>query len=289
MHGLGRRFAVVVSWLLITPAAAFAQGTIAGVVRDSSGAVLPGGFEISARKTYDHISAGMMASAAELGLTAKSEGIITLHDGSATPGQDAREILGSDDTVFEVNVTPDRGYALSARGLTRELSSAFGLSFTDLKDDPEVGLSAAARGADVPRAALPEVAGEAFPVELREETGAARFGLLRLRGPARHPRPRPIRPERAGPSGVVRFRGPTGHRRPRSTQPQRGVQAALEVAGVERVDEVVGDAAPLQRRHQRRLVLDVARHRLTGTGVRLRPAGEGAHLSAFVGQRSGKS
>ena len=42
MHGLGRRFVVVVSWLLITPAAAFAQGTIAGVVRDSSGAVLPG-------------------------------------------------------------------------------------------------------------------------------------------------------------------------------------------------------------------------------------------------------
>ncbi|KKO83587.1 phenylalanine--tRNA ligase subunit beta [Corynebacterium otitidis] len=148
------------------------------------GAVLPGDFRIEPRKTYDHISEGMLASAAELGLATKqNSGIIDLGPNPGiAPGTDARDVVGLNDTVFEVNVTPDRGYALSARGLTRELSSAFGLSFTDLKDDPEVGLSAAARGADVPRAALPEVAGEALPVELREETGAARFGLREVRG-----------------------------------------------------------------------------------------------------------
>ena len=51
-----------------TAAAALAQATIAGVVRDSSGAVLPGDFHISARKTYGHLSAGMIASVRELGV-----------------------------------------------------------------------------------------------------------------------------------------------------------------------------------------------------------------------------
>lgn len=102
------------------------------------GAVLPGDFRIEPRKTYDHISEGMLASAAELGLATKqNSGIIDLGPNPGiAPGTDARDVVGLNDTVFEVNVTPDRGYALSARGLTRELSSAFGLSFTDLKDYP---------------------------------------------------------------------------------------------------------------------------------------------------------
>ena len=104
---------------IICGARNFKEGDL--VIVSLPGAVLPGGFAISARKTYDHISNGMMASAAELGLATKSEGIITLEEGAATPGDDAREILGSGDTVFEVNVTPDRGYALSARGLTLSL------------------------------------------------------------------------------------------------------------------------------------------------------------------------
>src|SRR5699024_4307019 len=47
------------------------------------GAELPGGFKIAARETYGHISTGMICSAAELGLTAKSEGIITLDESFA--------------------------------------------------------------------------------------------------------------------------------------------------------------------------------------------------------------
>ena len=55
------------------------------VVVSLPGAVLPGGFEISARKTYDHISNGMMASEAELGFTSKSDGIIVLPEGAGEP------------------------------------------------------------------------------------------------------------------------------------------------------------------------------------------------------------
>ncbi|MEH0146675.1 phenylalanine--tRNA ligase subunit beta [Corynebacterium sp. Q4381] len=157
---------------IICGARNFAEGDL--VVVSLPGAVLPGGFEIAARETYDHISNGMMASAAELGLTAKSEGIITLADGTATPGTDAREILGSDDTVFDVNVTPDRGYALSARGLAREIASAFNLRYTDVAEDPSVA------GIDV--SGVPAPAGDVLEVNVDESTKAKRFGVRKVAG-----------------------------------------------------------------------------------------------------------
>ena len=48
------------------------------VVVSLPGAVLPGGFEISARRTYGHVSDGMICSAKELGLGDEYEGIIRL-------------------------------------------------------------------------------------------------------------------------------------------------------------------------------------------------------------------
>ena len=42
--------------------------------------------------------------------------------GDATPGDDARPIVGLDEVVVELNVTPDRGYCYSVRGVARELS-----------------------------------------------------------------------------------------------------------------------------------------------------------------------
>ena len=50
------------------------------VVVSLPGAELPGGFKIAARETYDHISNGMMCSAAELGFGAQANGIIVLGD-----------------------------------------------------------------------------------------------------------------------------------------------------------------------------------------------------------------
>ena len=99
------------------------------IVASLPGAVLPGGFAISARETYGKTSNGMICSAKELGLGDDHSGIIVLTEG--TPGQDAIELLQINDTIFDVAVNPDRGYALSIRGIAREVAAAFGLTFKD--------------------------------------------------------------------------------------------------------------------------------------------------------------
>lgn len=101
------------------------------VVVAMPGAVLPGGFAISARKTYGHLSDGMIASARELGIGADHAGILVLPPGTATPGDDAAPLLGLDDVVLELAVTPDRGYASSLRGLARELAAALDRPYVD--------------------------------------------------------------------------------------------------------------------------------------------------------------
>ena len=103
------------------------------VVVSLPGAVLPGPFPISARKTYGHTSDGMIASAKELGLGDDHSGILRLTSlGIDAPvGTDAITLLGLDDVAIEVNVTPDRGYALSLRGIAREYHHATGATFTD--------------------------------------------------------------------------------------------------------------------------------------------------------------
>ncbi len=97
------------------------------------GAVLPGGFAIAARKTYGHVSNGMICAEDELGLGADHSGIIVLQrylgeeaTAAVSPGDDAIALLGLADEVVEVNVTPDRGYCLSMRGLAREYWHALG-------------------------------------------------------------------------------------------------------------------------------------------------------------------
>lgn len=103
------------------------------VVVTLPGAVLPGNFQISARKTYGHKSAGMLASAKELGLGDDHNGIIVLSDLGLDPeiGTDALDVLGLYDEAAEVNVTPDRGYAFSLRGIAREYCHATGTDFDD--------------------------------------------------------------------------------------------------------------------------------------------------------------
>ena len=129
------------------------------------GSVLPGGFEIAARETYGKISNGMLCSEAELGLTDSSPGIVTLPAGTGELGASAKDFIGLGDEIFEVNITPDRGYALSLRGLGREIASAFNLEYSD--------------PAEVP--ALP-VAGEVLPVDIAEDAQVRRFGLRKVTG-----------------------------------------------------------------------------------------------------------
>ncbi|MBX3090736.1 MAG: phenylalanine--tRNA ligase subunit beta [Cryobacterium sp.] len=103
------------------------------VVVTLPGSVLPGPFPIAARSTYGHVSDGMIASERELGLGDEHSGILRLAELGLDPevGTDAIELLGLNDWAVEVNVTPDRGYELSIRGIAREYSHSTGAKFTD--------------------------------------------------------------------------------------------------------------------------------------------------------------
>jgi phenylalanyl-tRNA synthetase beta chain len=110
----------------------FAVGDLVVVVLP--GAVLPGGFEIAARKTYGHVSDGMICSTRELGIGDDHAGILVLSphlDGDPKPGDDAAELLGLRDDVIEFEINPDRAYALSLRGVAREAAIAYGVPFHD--------------------------------------------------------------------------------------------------------------------------------------------------------------
>lgn len=108
------------------------------VVVTLPGAVLPGPFPIAARKTYGHVSDGMIASTRELGLGEEHDGILRLASLGLDPevGTDAVLLLGLDDVAVEVNVTPDRGYAFSIRGIAREYSHSTGATFRDPALEP---------------------------------------------------------------------------------------------------------------------------------------------------------
>ncbi len=110
-----------------------ARNFVAGdlVVVALPGTVLPGGFEIAQRKTYGHVSDGMICSERELGLGDDHDGIMVLPDEGAEPGDDAGALIGVGDEILDIAVTPDRGYALSMRGLARELAIAYGSDFAD--------------------------------------------------------------------------------------------------------------------------------------------------------------
>lgn len=123
------------------------------VVVTLPGAVLPGDFKIAARSTYGHTSDGMIASARELGLSDDHEGILRLTTLGIDPevGTDALALLGLNDEAAEVNVTPDRGYCFSIRGIAREFAHASGAKFTDPID------------------AVRPVHGEGFHVEIKDD------------------------------------------------------------------------------------------------------------------------
>lgn len=109
------------------------------VVVTLPGAVLPGDFKIEPRKTYGHISNGMCASERELGLGDSYDGIILLREygfskaeyEALKPGDDAMELLHLNKPILEINITPDRGYAFSYRGVAREYHHSTGAVYTD--------------------------------------------------------------------------------------------------------------------------------------------------------------
>ncbi|MFP5336681.1 MAG: phenylalanine--tRNA ligase subunit beta [Actinomycetes bacterium] len=153
----------------------FAVGDLVVVVLP--GAVLPGPFPISSRRTYGHVSDGMICSAKELGLGDDHAGIIVLREYGldAEPGDDAVALLGLDQQTVEVNVTPDRGYCLSVRGIAREYAHGRRLDVGKAFRDP----------ADLP---VPAATDDGYPVVLSDDApihevaGCDRFVARVVRG-----------------------------------------------------------------------------------------------------------
>jgi phenylalanyl-tRNA synthetase beta chain len=147
---------------VVCGASNFAAGDL--IVASLPGAVLPGGFAITARKTYGHVSDGMICSVRELGIGDDAAGILVLPAASATPGEDALDVLGMRDAVLDIAVTPDRGYCLSVRGLAREASAALRVEFHDI---------------DV---MLPAVDGRAYDISVDDPAGCDQFSSRAITG-----------------------------------------------------------------------------------------------------------
>ncbi|MGH3676320.1 MAG: phenylalanine--tRNA ligase subunit beta [Mycobacterium sp.] len=135
------------------------------VVLALPGTTLPGDYTITSRKTYGRTSEGMICSAAELHLGTDHSGILVLPRGTAEPGDDAAAVLGLDDVVFHMAITPDRGYCLSVRGLAREIACAYDLDFVDPANVPTLPAE-----------------GDAWPLTVQPGTGVQRFTLRPVSG-----------------------------------------------------------------------------------------------------------
>jgi phenylalanyl-tRNA synthetase beta chain len=90
------------------------------------GSVLPTGKSIAAEQVAGVVSEGMLCSAAELGFSDTSAGILLLPS-TTTPGASLASQLELRDVALEVNVTPNRPDCLNIFGIARELSALTGV------------------------------------------------------------------------------------------------------------------------------------------------------------------
>jgi phenylalanyl-tRNA synthetase beta chain len=133
---------------IVCGAANVRQGLCVALAR--VGAVLPGNFKIKPAKLRGVASAGMLCSEKELGLAEQSDGIMEL-PGDAPAGTSLRQYLELDDTIIDIDLTPNRGDCLSVAGIARELGTLNRCDVTEevhepyiqrLKDSFEVNIEA---------------------------------------------------------------------------------------------------------------------------------------------------
>lgn len=110
------------------------------------GAALPGGFEIKEGKLRGVVSNGMMCSAKELGIGEDTGGLWIL-DGGLPVGKPLNQIIESD-TLFDLEITPNRSDLLSHLGLARELAALTGLPLKGGRDHSKTTSPARAAKAD---------------------------------------------------------------------------------------------------------------------------------------------
>ncbi len=99
------------------------------------GARIAGGVKVRRAKIRGTASEGMLVSRAELGLGDEHDGIIELEP-DTPPGSDVFGLLGLDDSVFDISVTPDRGDCLCVAGIAREIGAINGLPACGPTSDP---------------------------------------------------------------------------------------------------------------------------------------------------------
>jgi len=131
------------------------------------GAVLPGARQIAAATLRGVDSAGMLCGADELGLGESDGGLLELADDTPI-GQDLVTLLALDDSICELELTPNRADCLSVRGLARETRAVLGL-----------GTDAEAPATVAPLAATHE---ERIGLEVCAPAAAPRFCLRVIRG-----------------------------------------------------------------------------------------------------------
>ena len=122
------------------------------------GVSLPGDRVIERASIRGVESSGMLCSAAELGLGEDASGILALPP-TAAPGALLSELLGLNDAIFDIDLTPNRGDCFCVLGIARDLGALTG---TPVKP-PEVATVAPASDAR-------------FAVELRDGSACPRYG-----------------------------------------------------------------------------------------------------------------
>jgi len=99
------------------------------------GATIGPDFKIKRAKLRGVESSGMLCSARELGLSDDHSGLLELPN-DAPIGEDLHDYLSLDDTVIEVDLTPNRGDCLSIRGLARDVAASCRADYTGLEIEP---------------------------------------------------------------------------------------------------------------------------------------------------------
>ncbi len=105
-------------------------GLVTAIARP--GSVLPGGHKIKKAKVRGEVSMGMLCSWKELGISEDHAGILEL-DSSIESGRSLKEVLELDDTMVEIDLTPNRPDCASVLGIAREVAG-----FTNQKIKPPV-------------------------------------------------------------------------------------------------------------------------------------------------------
>jgi len=164
---------------IVCGASNFASGD--RVIVALPGAVLPGGVAIKQAKVRGAESQGMICSAHELNMGGDASGIWVLR-GEFEPGTPLEEAFCDADTVFDLEITPNRPDCLSHIGIARELAAFYGVELRY----PEV---VAGTGSERDPEATPIL----DRVEAEAEEACPHYTAMRIRGVRVGPSPQWLR------------------------------------------------------------------------------------------------